>query len=83
MRGEAEARRKAVDEVFARLPRVFRTNAVRSEIAQSVARSEGAYERAALIAVMGMFISIDRAMQAKDQNRVLSFSSFLKKLPCV
>lgn len=74
-----EARRIAVDSVFERLPKVFRTKKVKAEIATSVAQSDDNYEQAALISVIGMFTSIDRALQARDQNRVLSLSSFLKK----
>lgn len=78
MTREEEARRIAVDKVFERLPKVFRTAEVKAEIADKVARSEDDYERAALLSVIGMFTSIDRALQTSDRNRVLSLSSFLK-----
>ena len=44
---------KAVKDVFHRLPKVFRTDGVKAEIANSVARAaEGNYEEAALVSVM-------------------------------
>ena len=79
MPGDERARQKAVEDVFARLPKVFRTDSIKAEIADNVARSKGNYEEAALVSVIGMFTSIDRALQAKDRGRVLSLSSFLKK----
>ena len=79
MRADDGVRQKAVDEVFSRLPKVFRTESIRAEIADNVARSKGNYEEAALMSVIGMFTSIDRALQANGRGRVLSLSSFLKK----
>jgi len=67
------ARQKAVDEVFARLPKVFRTESIKAEIADCVARSEGNYEEAALVSVMGMFTSIDRAFKRKTGAKYSAF----------
>ena len=79
MPADDQARLKAVDDVFARLPRVFRTESIKAEIADYVARSKGNYEEAALVSVIGMFTSIDRALQSNDRGRVLNLHSFLKK----
>ena len=57
------AKKDAVNGVFARLPQVFQTNAVKAEITRSVARSKGNYEAAALRSVIGVLTSIDRALK--------------------
>lgn len=60
--------------------KVFRTKEVRAEIAGCVARCQGDYEEAALVSVIGVFTSIDRALKAQERGRIESISSFLKTL---
>jgi len=81
MPSESEkAQKVAVDNVFNRLPKVFRTKDVRSEITNSVARCNGNFEEAALVSVIGVFTSIDRALMAQDRGRIESLSAFLKTI---
>jgi DNA-directed RNA polymerase specialized sigma subunit len=57
----------AVDAVFARLPKVFKTEETRSEIAKNVVRSEGEYHEAARRSVLRMFASVDRAIEDRKK----------------
>lgn len=77
---QEQAQKRAVDNVFNKLPKVFRTKDIRSEIADSVARSGGNYEEAALVSMIGVFTSIDRALKVSDRNRVETLSAYLKKI---
>ena len=63
---KANEMQAAIDAVFAHLPRVFRTKETRIEIAKNVVRSEGEYHEAARRCVLGMFASIDRAIENKE-----------------
>jgi hypothetical protein len=59
---KTQAVQTAVETVFSRLPRVFRTAAVKLEITKQVARCNGDYGQAARQSVLGMFASIDSAI---------------------
>jgi DNA-directed RNA polymerase specialized sigma subunit len=57
----------AVDAVFARLPKIFKTEETRNEIAKDVVRSEGEYHEAARRSVLRMFASVDRAIEDRKK----------------
>lgn len=75
---DENAQKAAVDGVFKRLPKVFRTRSVRAEIASCVACCKGNYEEAALVSVIGVFTSIDRSLQSHS-SRVEILALFRKK----
>jgi hypothetical protein len=64
---KANEMQAAVDAVFARLPKIFKTIETRNEIAKNVVRSEGEYHEAARRCVLGMFASIDRAIDNRER----------------
>jgi hypothetical protein len=64
---KANEMQAAVDTVFARLPKIFKTKETRIEIAKSVVRSEREYHEAARRCVLGMFASVDRAIENREK----------------
>ncbi|MCK1640319.1 hypothetical protein IVA95_22590 [Bradyrhizobium sp. 157] len=60
---KANEMQAAVDAVFTRLPKVFKTKETRNEIAKNVVRSESDYHEAARRCVLGLFASVDRAIE--------------------
>lgn len=64
---KASEMQTAVDLVFARLPEVFKTDHIRNEIAKNVAQSQGNYEDAARRSVIGMFATIDKAIENRTK----------------
>jgi hypothetical protein len=64
---KANEMQAAVDAVFARLPKIFKTEETRNEIAKDVVRSEGEYHEAARRCVLGMFASLDRAIENREK----------------
>jgi hypothetical protein len=64
---KANEMQAAVDAVFARLPKIFKTIETRNEIAKNVVRSDGEYHEAARKSVLGMFASIDRAIENRGK----------------
>jgi hypothetical protein len=61
----------ALDEVFSRLPKVFRTDEIRNELAKTIVRSRGDYHEVARSTVISMFASIDRAIE--NRKKLASF----------
>lgn len=53
---------KAVDDAFARLPKAYRTDQVRQQIAQVVLYGEKNYDRSARQFIAELIFTIDRAM---------------------
>ena len=64
---KANEMQAAVDAAFARLLKIFKTEETRNEIAKNVLRSEGEYHEAAPRCVLGMFASIDRAIENREK----------------
>ena len=64
---KANEMQAAVDAVFARLPKIFKTKETRIEIAKNVVRSEGKYHEAARKCVLRMFASLDRALENRGK----------------
>lgn len=64
---KADEMQAAVDAVFARVPKIFRTEETRNEIAKHVVRSEGEYHDAARRSVLKMFASVDRAIENRKK----------------
>jgi DNA-directed RNA polymerase specialized sigma subunit len=64
---KANEMQAAVDAVFSRLPKIFKTEETRNEIAKNVVRSEDEYHEAARRTVLSMFASIDRAIENRKK----------------
>ena len=64
---KANEMQAAVDAVFARLPRIFKTKEAKNEIAKNVVRSDGEYHEAARRCVLRMFASIDRVIENREK----------------
>lgn len=73
----ADRMQAAVDEVFRHLPKAFQTEAIRDELARSVVRSASRrhedYCEAARSAVLGMFASVDKAIE--NRNKLATFGA--------
>ena len=64
---KAREMQAAVDGVFAHLPKAFRSDDIRNEIARNVARSAGNYEDVARQSVIGMFATVDKAIENRTK----------------
>jgi hypothetical protein len=64
---KANEMQAAVDAVFARLPKIFKTEDTRNEIAKDVVLSEGKYHEAARRSVLRMFATVDRAIENREK----------------